>query len=75
MTRLLAESRHNGMTTILTLLIPSTPGRAVNLLVALRAGNIVAHYAKLHLYNAFSMEESKNIDAGMLSRRYWTSGD
>lgn len=64
MKRLLAESRHNGMTTILALLIPSTPGRAVNLLVALRAGNIVAHYAKLHLYNAFSMEESKNIDAG-----------
>ncbi|ECG8588245.1 deaminated glutathione amidase [Salmonella enterica subsp. salamae] len=64
MMRLLEESRLNNMTTILTFSLPSTPGRAVNLLVALRAGNIVARYAKLHLYNAFSMQESKNIDAG-----------
>lgn len=64
MTRLLEESRRNTMTTVLTFLVPSTPGRAVNLLVALRAGSIVARYAKLHLYNAFSMQESKNIDAG-----------
>ncbi|EBU3309124.1 deaminated glutathione amidase [Salmonella enterica] len=64
MTRLQEESAHNNMTTIFTILVPSTPGRAVNMLVALRAGNIVAHYAKLHLYDAFSMQESHTIDAG-----------
>lgn len=35
------------MTTILTIHVPSTPGRAWNMLVALQAGNIVARYAKL----------------------------
>ena len=40
------------MTTILTIHVPSTPGRAWNMLVALQAGNIVARYAKLHLYDA-----------------------
>ena len=39
------------MTTILTIHVPSTPGRAWNMLVALQAGNIVARYAKLHLGN------------------------
>ncbi len=34
------------------------------MLVALRAGHIVARYAKLHLYDAFSMQESQSIDAG-----------
>ena len=34
------------------------------MLVALRAGQVVAHYAKLHLYDAFSIQESRNVDAG-----------
>lgn len=33
------------------------------MLVALRVGNVVVHYAKLHLYDAFS-QESQSIDAG-----------
>ncbi|EIQ80283.1 hydrolase family protein [Shigella flexneri 1235-66] len=52
------------MTTILTIHVPSVPGRALNMLVALRAGRVVAHYAKLHLYDAFSIQESRNVDAG-----------
>lgn len=64
LTHLLRESASNAMTTILTLHVPSTPGRAFNMLVALRAGKIVAHYAKLHLYDAFSIQESRNVDAG-----------
>ncbi|TGD17032.1 hydrolase, partial [Salmonella enterica subsp. enterica serovar Poona] len=64
MTRLQEESAHNNMTTIFTILVPSTPGRAVNMLVALRAGHIVARYAKLHLYDAFSKQESQSRDAG-----------
>ena len=51
--RLLRESKRNMMTTILTIHVPSAPGRAWNMLVALQAGNIVARYAKLHLYDAF----------------------
>ncbi len=52
--RLRRESKRNMMTTILTIHVPSTPGRAWNMLVALQAGNIVARYAKLHLYDAFA---------------------
>jgi len=58
------ESRHNELTTILTLHVPSAPGRAVNTLVALRRGEIIAHYAKLHLYDAFAIQESRRVDAG-----------
>jgi predicted amidohydrolase len=61
---LLEESRHNKLTTILTLHVPSAPGRAVNTLVALREGHIIAHYGKLHLYDAFNMQESARVDAG-----------
>lgn len=64
LTRLLRESAQNEMTTILTIHVPSVHGRAFNMLVALRAGQVVAHYAKLHLYDAFSIQESRNVDAG-----------
>lgn len=61
---LLAESIHNDMTTVLTVHVPSTDGRAVNTLVVLRRGEIIAQYAKLHLYDAFNMQESAWVDAG-----------
>lgn len=64
MTRLLQESQKNTLTTVLTLHVPSTAGRAVNTLVAIREGEIVARYAKLHLYDAFSILESAWVDAG-----------
>jgi len=66
LTLLLAESARNTMTTVLTLHVPSTAGRAVNTLVALRGGKIVEQYAKLHLYDAFSIQESKLVDAGTI---------
>ncbi|ENC7362574.1 hydrolase, partial [Escherichia coli] len=62
--RLRRESKRNMMTTILTIHVPSTPGRAWNMLVALQAGNIVARYAKLHLYDAFAIQKSRRVDAG-----------
>lgn len=62
--QLLAQSVGNTMTTILTIHVPSTPGRAVNTLVAIRGGAIVARYAKLHLYDAFSIQESRRVDPG-----------
>ncbi|QGN37177.1 deaminated glutathione amidase [Klebsiella oxytoca] len=61
---LLAESESNSLTTVLTLHVPSGEGRATNTLVALRGGKIIAQYQKLHLYDAFSMQESRLVDAG-----------
>ncbi|WP_253378224.1 deaminated glutathione amidase [unidentified bacterial endosymbiont] len=58
------ESRGNSMTTVLTVHVPSAPGRATNTLVVLRKGVIIAHYAKLHLYDAFSIQESRRVDPG-----------
>lgn len=64
LSHLLEESHRNEMTTILTLHIPTTAGRAANTLVVLREGKILAQYQKLHLYDAFAMQESKRVDAG-----------
>jgi deaminated glutathione amidase len=52
------------MTTFLTIHVPTTAGRAANTQVALRNGEIVAVYQKIHLYDAFSMQESRLVDAG-----------
>lgn len=62
--RLLGESVGNQMTTLFTIHVPSTPGRAINTLVAIRGGAIIARYAKLHLYDAFSVQESRLVDPG-----------
>ncbi|HFZ8993746.1 TPA: deaminated glutathione amidase [Citrobacter freundii] len=61
---LLRESARNRMTTILTIHVPSSPGRACNMLLALREGQIVARYSKLHLYDAFAVQESRLVDRG-----------
>ena len=61
---LLAESENSALTTVLTLHIPSGEGRAANTLVALRQGRIIAQYQKLHLYDAFNIQESRLVDAG-----------
>lgn len=58
------ESRHNLLTTILTIHVPTVEGRAANTLVALRGGSIIASYQKLHLYDAFNVQESRRVDAG-----------
>ena len=57
------------MTTVLTVHVPSTPGRAVNTLVAIRDGAIVARYAKLHLYDAFSIQSRDALIREMSSHR------
>ncbi|MFG6654378.1 deaminated glutathione amidase [Scandinavium sp. M-37] len=64
LTLLRDESRRNAMTTVLTVHVPTREGRAANTLVALRGGEIIAQYQKLHLYDAFSIQESKRVDAG-----------
>lgn len=62
--QLRAESRKNEMTTVLTLHVPTRDGRAANTLLAIRGGEIVASYQKVHLYDAFSVQESKQVDPG-----------
>ncbi|WP_052284793.1 deaminated glutathione amidase [Kluyvera genomosp. 1] len=62
--QLKAQSRNNTLTTILTIHTPVGEGRANNTLVVLREGEVIAHYHKLHLYDAFSIQESKRVDAG-----------
>ena len=64
LTLLLAESKSNRLTTILTVHVPTIQGRAENTLVVLREGKIIAHYAKLHLYDAFNIQESRLVDPG-----------
>ncbi|WP_421531897.1 deaminated glutathione amidase [Lelliottia amnigena] len=64
LTLLLAESKSNRLTTILTVHVPTIQGRAENTLVVLREGKIIAHYAKLHLYDAFNVQESRLVDHG-----------
>lgn len=61
---LLDESQHNRLTTVLTVHVPTTEGRAANTLVVLREGKIIANYAKLHLYDAFTVQESRLVDPG-----------
>ena len=59
-----AESQTNRLVTILTVHVPTAQGRAANTLVALRGGDIIARYQKIHLYDAFNMQESRRVDAG-----------
>lgn len=64
MARLLHQSFGSHLTTILTVHVPVKDGRAVNTLFALRDGRIIAEYQKLHLYDAFAMQESLRVNAG-----------
>ena len=61
---LLAASRATALTLMLGVHVPVPGGKASNVLIALRAGAIVARYHKLHLYDAFAMQESRHIQAG-----------
>ena len=62
--QLLAASRGNQMTTMMSVHTPAPDGRAYNVLISIRNGEIISEYRKLHLYDAFSSQESKNVTAG-----------
>ncbi|GAB3626713.1 hydrolase [Pandoraea terrae] len=64
-TQLLEASRGSRMTTMMSVHNPSEAGRVWNTLIAIRDGEIVAQYRKLHLYDAFSMKESTNVEPGV----------
>lgn len=63
-TELLAASKGTSLTTIMTVHVPAGDGKALNVLIVLRNGEIIARYDKLHLYDAFAMQESERVRPG-----------
>ncbi|ATZ10986.1 deaminated glutathione amidase [Erwinia amylovora] len=61
---LLAGSLSDTLTTVFTVHVPDGDGRVVNALVVIRQGRIIARYDKLHLYDAFTLQESRSVTAG-----------
>jgi len=64
MSQLLAASRGHALTSIMSVHVPDTDHKVRNVLVAVRDGAIIAAYDKLHLYDAFAMQESQRVNAG-----------
>ncbi len=64
MTQVLAASQGNNMTTMMSIHVPNGTDKVWNTLVAVRNGEIIAQYRKLHLYDAFAMKESENVVPG-----------
>ncbi|KAA8999959.1 deaminated glutathione amidase [Affinibrenneria salicis] len=62
--QLRAASAEIDLTLALTLHTPAGPGRVFNTLVVLRRGELLTHYHKLHLYDAFAMQESRRVTPG-----------
>lgn len=61
---ILAESCTEILTTVFTINVPVSDGKVVNTLVVIRNGEIIASYEKLHLYDAFSVQESLTVNPG-----------
>jgi predicted amidohydrolase len=61
----LAEATKTGGTALMmTVHVPTGTGKVWNVFVTLKDGAIVSEYRKLHLYDAFSMQESINVMPG-----------
>ncbi|MCL2898194.1 deaminated glutathione amidase [Brenneria tiliae] len=63
-TQLLAASKGSQMTTVMSIHVPNGTEKVWNMLIAMRDGAIIARYKKLHLYDAFAMQESENVTPG-----------
>ena len=64
MTQLLEASRGSDLTIMMCIHVPASDEKVWNVLVALRNGQVLAQYRKLHLYDAFAMKESTNVVPG-----------
>lgn len=64
MQQMLAATAPIPLTVVFTLYVPAEGQRVANVQVALRQGKIVATYHKLHLYDAFTMQESHSVEPG-----------
>ncbi len=62
--KLVAASKGNQLTTMMSIHTPAPDGRAWNVLISIRNGEIISEYRKLHLYDAFANKESKNVTPG-----------
>ncbi|WP_314153898.1 deaminated glutathione amidase [Rouxiella badensis] len=62
--KLLDASKGNALTTMMSIHTPTPDGRAFNVLISIRNGEIISEYRKLHLYDAFNMQESRNVNPG-----------
>lgn len=61
---LLAATEAGGTAVMMTVHVPIGTGKVWNVFVSLKDGAIVSQYRKLHLYDAFSMQESVNVTPG-----------
>ncbi|MFC0228231.1 deaminated glutathione amidase [Serratia aquatilis] len=52
------------LTVMTTIHVPADDGRVFNVLITLRNGELLSAYRKLHLYDAFAVQESKNVIPG-----------
>ncbi|ARF49282.1 deaminated glutathione amidase [Pantoea stewartii] len=64
LTQLLTASQGQTLTTVFGMHVPGDSHKVFNVLVVIRDGKILAEYRKLHLYDAFSMQESARVEAG-----------
>lgn len=63
-TALREATRAGGTAVMMTVHVPTGAGKVWNVFVTLKDGEIVSQYRKLHLYDAFSMQESINVTPG-----------
>lgn len=64
LSRVLAASKDNDLTTMMTIHVPAGDQRVSNLFIVIRSGEVIATYSKLHLYDAFSARESDVVTRG-----------
>ncbi|MEQ1579510.1 MAG: deaminated glutathione amidase [Steroidobacteraceae bacterium] len=64
MSGVLAESAKHALTLQMCIHVPNGKGQVFNELVTVRSGKVIATYRKLHLYDAFAVKESTNVEAG-----------
>ncbi len=64
MQQILKVSQKQMLTTIFTINVPAVEGKVSNALVVIKDGEIIARYDKLHLYDAFAVQESLTVSPG-----------
>ncbi len=64
MARLLDASHGSPLTVMMCIHNPIDGARVYNNLVTIRDGRVLSQYRKLHLYDAFSVQESSNVKPG-----------
>ncbi len=63
-TRLARATENTDMSVVFCMHVPAATDKVWNVQVVLRAGQVVAAYKKLHLYDAFAVQESQYVEAG-----------